>query len=115
MPENDVRFWRVWIWGRVSFTRDSIFTFQQTHALYVAALSEESGETTSNIQNFVTDGQLHRRDQPKPSLFQGTGHKNSYTSFASLYGSPHPGKTSRSASTDLEKAETLNCFFIKQS
>ena len=60
---------------------------------------------------------LHRRDQPKPSLFQltrallGQGTRTPIPPL--LLNSPRPGKTS--ASTDLEKAETLNCFFIKQS
>ena len=105
-------------WEKFKKQRNAVSSStRRAKCLYVAALSEDSGDTTSNIQKFGTDGQLHRRDQPKPSLFQltrallGQGTRTPIPPL--LLNSPHPGNTS--ASTDLEKAETLNCFFIKQS
>ena len=105
-------------WEKFKKQRNAVSSStRRAKCLYVVALSEDSGDTTSNIQKFGTDGQLHRQDQPKPSLFQltrallGQGTRTPIPPL--LLNSPRPGKTS--ASTDLEKAETLNCFFIKQS
>ena len=104
-------------------------SLRRAKSLYITGLNVEEQGTAIGACNRTNDNTpqtpaclavsqpTHRRDQPKPSLFQmtrallGQGTRTPIPPL--LLNSPRPGKTS--ASTDLEKAKTLNCFLIKQS